>query len=205
MADVVSSGKHDPEHLAVALKSHVETINAKHKADIISPMTITLGDEFQGVCVDLHAAVRTIISSERRIIHSNYEFYLRYIIYEGKISTPINEQTSYGMLGEGLTKARKLLSKKTKKKRPNVQCHLSDTKQSKLLECLFSIFTDFRAITRAQDRPDVIELMLFQGKSDSEIGEITGIDRSGVWRMRGNWHMISFERALYALQQELYA
>ena len=59
-------------------------------------------------------------------------FKLRCVIVEGAIDTPINDKIAYGMLGEGLTKARKILEwSKTDDK--NYHFYLRDKEKSEAL------------------------------------------------------------------------
>ncbi len=49
MGDVVNSSDYDGEVLSKGLKELVESTNKKFGKAILSPLTITLGDEFQGI------------------------------------------------------------------------------------------------------------------------------------------------------------
>jgi len=110
MADVIDSRRAQQEILMEQLKKVVVTTNriAKHK--IISPLTITLGDEFQGVMDDLTSALDVMMEIEEGIINNKASFKLRYVLLEGKIETPINTNIAYEMLGSGLTETRNYLS-----------------------------------------------------------------------------------------------
>jgi hypothetical protein len=109
MADIIDSRKNDQNELMLKFRNVTEEINKSHKKGILSPMTITLGDEFQGVVKNISAAINLILELEEKLMLNNAGFKLRYVLYEGKIDTPINDKIAYGMLGEGLTKAREAL------------------------------------------------------------------------------------------------
>lgn len=106
MADIVGSRQMEQTQLLMDFKELVAMINSKDKAQFLSPLTITLGDEFQGVLTDLKAAIKVIIDLEEALISQNKAFKLRYVIAEGLIETPINKEIAYGMMGDGLTRAR---------------------------------------------------------------------------------------------------
>jgi hypothetical protein len=110
MADVIKSRKTDARAIAGGLKLLVQSVNKKNKKDILSPLTITLGDEFQSVVKDIRAGIKIILFIEEYIIQNNIGFKLRYVLLSGKIETPVNHKIAYGMIGEGLTKARETIN-----------------------------------------------------------------------------------------------
>lgn len=109
MADIVDSRKSNQNELMGLFKKLTDEVNLKHKKQLLSPITITLGDEFQCIVKDVSKAVALILELEEKIVLNQAGFKLRYVLYEGRIDTPINHDIAYGMLGEGLTKAREAL------------------------------------------------------------------------------------------------
>jgi hypothetical protein len=109
MADIVDSRKSDQNALMGIFKKLTDQVNLKYKKQLLSPITITLGDEFQCIVKDVSKAVALILELEEKIVLNQAGFKLRYVLYEGRIDTPINHDIAYGMLGEGLTKAREAL------------------------------------------------------------------------------------------------
>jgi hypothetical protein len=110
MADVIGSSKRNGKALMNALKAGVIYVNKKDGQHILSPMTITLGDEFQGVVKNPHAALQIILDMEMYLISLKIPFKLRYVVYEGDIQTKVNKDRAYEMLGPGLTAAREQLN-----------------------------------------------------------------------------------------------
>ena len=84
--------------------------NQKLEHDIISPYTVTLGDEFQGIATSLHAVIEAIFYMEETILRKRLEFKVRYVAVHGEIDTPINRLKAHTMMGPGLTKAREVLT-----------------------------------------------------------------------------------------------
>lgn len=109
MADVVNSKLKEPKELIEGFKEIVKVANKKFKLNINSPLTITLGDEFQGIISNLSTALEIVFFLEEEIIKKQAKFQLRYVINEGIIETSINTKRAYEMLGEGLTMARQSL------------------------------------------------------------------------------------------------
>lgn len=139
MADVVASGTKDQKKLMIDFKALVGTINKAYTAQILSPLTITLGDEFQGVLRNLPTAIEVMIAIEELIIHRRLRFKLRYILNYGNIETPINPIIAYEMLGEGLTDARTILNN-SKYNGNRFTAKINNSVQNQLLTNSFIIF-----------------------------------------------------------------
>jgi hypothetical protein len=110
MADVVESSKREAGQLMADFRKVVDYINDTHRKNILSPLTITLGDEFQSVINGTEAALQIIFALEEELLKLTRPFKLRYVLVEGKIDTPLNKKNAHGMLGPGLTEARTLLN-----------------------------------------------------------------------------------------------
>lgn len=181
MGDVISSSDYDAGILSKNLKDLVNTANKSLKKKTLSPYTVTLGDEFQGVTSSLKSGVETFFYLEEQRLIKKYDFKLHYVLHYGKIDTPINPETSYGMLGEGLTQARnKLTAKKHDRKRFNFD--LGNEEFSIQLNRLFEVLD---GITKRW-KPDDFELIttMINNENDREVGEKHDKDRSQIWRRR---------------------
>ncbi len=108
MGDVVASRRVNARELQRHLKSLVSSCNSDLKSLILSPYTITLGDEFQGIATSLRAIIESIFYFEETCIKKRYHFKLHYVGHYGEIQTPINREIAYEMMGPGLTQARAL-------------------------------------------------------------------------------------------------
>jgi len=103
MADIMQSRKGDQNELMSKFKKLTDEVNADNRSSLLSPITITLGDEFQCIPINVSTATAIILQLEEKLIVARASFKLRYVLYEGPIDTPINKDIAYGMLGEGLT------------------------------------------------------------------------------------------------------
>ena len=127
MADIIGSRQSDQPRLIRDFKGIAAKTNEALESQLLSPITITLGDEFQSVAKDFSAALDVILYIEEAIIKTKKTFKLRYVLLEGAIETPINSQIAYGMLGSGLTAAREeLVGSKKKKTRFNINIQNKD-------------------------------------------------------------------------------
>lgn len=109
MADIVRSSKYDANILMWEFREISNNINSEFKKAFLSPITITLGDEFQSIMNSLKSGIEVIISFEEQILQFKEIFKLRYILNYGEIETPINPKQAYQMLGEGLVNSREML------------------------------------------------------------------------------------------------
>ena len=178
MADIVGSSNNDQKKLMGDFKNLTREINSDYKQDLLSPMTITLGDEFQGVVKNVSAAIGLIFSIEEKIIQRNTGFKLRYVLFEGAIDTPINKEIAYGMLGDGLTKAREALEE-IKGTNYRYYLNINNKKTGEALRNSMFIYQsmiddwntgkDYDLITKFIELKDYKEVARELGKSRSQI------------------------------------
>ncbi len=102
IADIVASRQiEDRDRIQRKLKNLLNTIN-KSSGSILSPMTITLGDEFQ--CV--YSSADVIFNHIWRILETAYPEKIRFSYGIGGISTRINKNQAIGMDGPAFYEAR---------------------------------------------------------------------------------------------------
>lgn len=109
MADIVESSAYDGAALMEVFSAIVDDVNERFGECIRSPLTITLGDEFQGVVTDLDSAIDIIFTMDEKCLLAEPGFRLRYVIQCGEIDTEINVANAHGMMGKGLSDAREQL------------------------------------------------------------------------------------------------
>ena len=180
MADIINSREANQALLMQSFKEVIHKINEDQKDLILSPLTITLGDEFQAIFSKLSDAIEVLISLEEKKILENKRFQLRYIIVEGAIETPINRKIAYEMLGEGLTRARTLLNK-AKAGKTNYTVDLKDKARSKALEDAFLVFSSIKS--KWDKEEDLPAIRGFLRNEDYKIiADALHKDRSQIWR-----------------------
>jgi hypothetical protein len=111
MGDIIHSERASSvAQLHLKFNAAVEYVNNQMPADIVSPLTITLGDEFQGltytVSGSLHAA-RTM-----RLSLLEQDIACRLVVGLVRLESPVNPKTAWNMMGAGLARARERLSEK---------------------------------------------------------------------------------------------
>lgn len=106
MADIRNSSGHNARKLSQAFNRLVQEANSRFKSRLLSPLTITLGDEFQGIPDSFLTGMELILFFEEQILHQGLNIQLRYVLMRGKIETPLNKKIAHGMMGQGLSSAR---------------------------------------------------------------------------------------------------
>src|SRR5690606_6199855 len=84
-----------------------------YKKKIISPLTITLGDEFQGLVDNIITSFDIALFIRWRLLQKGIS--TRFVIGEGKVETEINHQNAWNMMSTSLTECRKILNRKNDK------------------------------------------------------------------------------------------
>ena len=103
IGDIIASRKiKDRSSVQKQLKAVLRNLNRK-SANLLSPYTITLGDEFQAVFNQSGQIFSDIIT----ILSALYPEQVRFSIGIGTIDTPINKQQAIGMDGPAFYMARK--------------------------------------------------------------------------------------------------
>jgi len=94
------------------LRACLRQLNAKKRGGLVSPYTITLGDEFQAVFTAPDRFYRDALA----ILIALYPVEVRFALAIGEISTPINTKQAIGMDGPAFHEARAMIErlKKTK-------------------------------------------------------------------------------------------
>jgi hypothetical protein len=181
MADVVGSSKRNPDVLRREFRSLINTLNIQLSYNIMSPYTITLGDEFQGIARSLKGAVECIFFLEEEIIKRGYTFKLHYVLHWGEIMTPINTKIAYEMLGPGLTEARSILNNK-QRQRPRFIFKYAEVQGGTIFNDLFFVIQ--RIIDRWKPADFALIRDMIAINNDAKIGRKRKKDRTLIWRRR---------------------
>ena len=190
MADVVNSHLFNGETLMNQFQDLVKFINKLFAGAIESPLTITLGDEFQGVVHAPSNAVAIVFAMEEWIVENQWNFKLRYVIVEGIIDTEINKDSAHEMLGEGLTRARTQLGF-MKKETNRFYISLEDQALSSKLTKALHLAQHFIDGWQPKDRETVAGFL--KGLNYKELAAKLGKDDSSVWRRRKSLAIDSYE------------
>jgi hypothetical protein len=111
MGDLVASrAAPSAERLHAAFNAGIAAFNADHGAALVSPLTITLGDEFQGLVRSLGEAFALMHAMRLHFMDEGVA--CRFVLGAATVETEINPERAWNMMGAGLSEARELLNDK---------------------------------------------------------------------------------------------
>ena len=199
MGDIIKSRKYDAQKLRNDFMGIISSCNKDMKHDIISPYTITLGDEFQGIAASLAAVVKTIFYIEENLLLGSLAFKIRYVVVHGSIDTPINRLKAYTMMGDGLTKARNILTDK-RRGLPRFRFELENSYTMNQFNRLFLVLDGLTNRWDIEDGGLILDMLA--NPHNKEVGTAHGKNRSQIWKRRKNL-LIEEYRALKDALAEL--
>jgi hypothetical protein len=191
MADIIESGEKAQTKLMQDFKNLVSSANQVFKTALLSPLTITLGDEFQGVMKNLSSSLEMIIHLEEQIIHQNLKFQLRYVLQYGLIETPINPDIAYQMLGKGLTEARNRLNN-SKKNKNRFSISIEDATKNRILENAFHIYENIISHWNAEKDYELISNFI-KFEDYKTVSKQVGKTRSQIWKREKTLNITSYQ------------
>jgi hypothetical protein len=203
MADIIDSRKAQQIVLLESFKKIISVVNQNAKSKIVSPLTITLGDEFQGVLANLQSALEVIIQIEEEIINEKARFKLRYVLVEGGIETPINKKIAHEMLGSGLTEARNLLSQ-VKNSNERFYIKINNKEQSAVINNAFRVYQGLIDDWQIDKDYEIVNSFL-KYKDYKTVAEKLNKDRSLMWKREKSIKIkeyLSLKQVVYYLSKK---
>lgn len=178
MGDIIGSRHRNQSDTMGAFRKIVNELNSALSDRLLSPLTITLGDEFQGIVRDVASGVDALIRFEEALVHDAQDFKMNYVLLEGKIETPVNPEVAHGMMGEGLTRARENLTKQKKSGAGRFQINLPDEDLSQNISLAFTLYQsivddwdpvrDFGMVSAFLNHDDYKDVAIVTGKTRSQ-------------------------------------
>lgn len=182
MGDIVGSEKtSSTEHLHAALNNVVDEANERRSASILSPLTITLGDEFQGVITSLRDGA--IIARELRLQLMVDDIDCRFVIGTVELKTSLNRDRAWNMMGLGLAQAREKLNEKKTDTLYRFSLPGEERTEALLDAIGIGITSTERRWTRTQLH-DIAESL--DGRSALEIARIRNVSVHSVYKAKSN-------------------
>ncbi len=175
IGDIVGSRKiKKREEIQKRLLRYFNTINANHKT-LLSPFTITLGDEFQA----LYSKGGNLFKDIWEILLVLYPAKVRFSIGVGELSTRINKKQSIGMDGPAFYNARQGLTE-LKKTSYLFNVITDDGNRNELIR--HSMFLISNISGKWKSTRLKILVMLYEGKSVKEISAKLKISDKAVYK-----------------------
>jgi hypothetical protein len=182
MGDLVRSEHSDhPELLYARFNEAVAEQNEKHRKTIASPLTITLGDEFQGLVSTLTDAA--LIARDLRLNLMHYAIDCRFTVGIVSLMTPINRDRAWNMVGSGLARAREKLNEKKDISLYRFSIEKSKNKET-VLEALGAGLTSIEQNWTKKQLENITKLI--QGASPAQISQQQKITVHSVYKVRNS-------------------
>lgn len=182
MADVIGSRNiAQSDDFIKQFRQLTQEANKTFKKELLSPLTITLGDEFQGVLKSAESLFHLLFYLDEQIIEKGYSFQLRYSLVWGEIETKVNPKVAHDMYGSGLTHARQSLGKI---KESGSHHHIEvDRKKDDQLNMSMRLYQSIRSEWKKSDYEVIAAFIKYDDyKSLIDIGLYK--TRSGAWKKR---------------------
>jgi hypothetical protein len=186
MADIIDSRRQPSKKLMRDFQNVVMSINSKYRKHLLSPLTITLGDEFQGVMKSYDSALGLILEMEEEIVKQGGKFKLRYVLNYGDIETKLNHEIAYGMMGRGLTKSREALEE-LKDTDVRFLVILDSATDAEIMNNLFKLYDRVISDWKGKDL-DYVKLFL-EDKTYQEVASELGVNLTSAWRRQKSLKM----------------
>ncbi len=169
--------------------------NNKKDNNIVSPYTITLGDEFQAVFKDFN----TIVSDTLVFLDKFYPFKFRFAIAYNSISTKINKEQALGMDGPAFYNARKLINNLKKSK--NSIINISSSKHSQIYNKSLNLLFQYIA----KWKPNTIKILTYmcQNYTIQQISEKINISSRAVYKAINTHNLEEFMGVIKQIETDM--
>lgn len=188
------------------LKETLYEINKKYFEDIASKLTITLGDEFQGLLCRGVNVMTIILEIERKM----YPIRIRFGIGIGEITTGIDPELAIGSDGPAYYKARSAIEylKQNEKRK---QAGKADTRleidgekraAADLINTILSLMTVIKNSWSDRQRQTIWDMLEHQD-NQSGVAQRLGITQSSVQKNLANGSFYTYREALNVVERAL--
>lgn len=180
MGDLVASRQAgSTQKVHKAFNRSVEAMNKAYEEGLISPLTITLGDEFQGLINSFSGAFSLVRAMRLLLLRENVR--CRFVIGGASIETPVNREKAWNMMGPGLAEARELLGVRDQNAyRFSV---LEQPVLGRLLNTLGAVLTDIEQEWTARQRELAIDYFYGVGESVADISAKYDVSETNVHKV----------------------
>jgi hypothetical protein len=111
MGDIVDSEKSDSRQaLSRTFNFNITAANRRFRKYLASPLTITLGDEFQGLVINAAKSFEIIADIRINLLAQGVR--CRFVLGTVDLDTKVNPKNAWNMMGDGLAQARAKLNDK---------------------------------------------------------------------------------------------
>lgn len=195
MGDLVESERsRDVEGLHTRFNKAIKTQNNVHRNELASPLTITLGDEFQGLTRSLAGAATLVRDLRLQLTAEGVD--CRFVIGRVELKTSLNPDMAWNMMGPGLSQARAKLNEKRSPSRYRFSIP-DDPLTETTLEAIGVGLTTVERGWTEQQQHDIMALL--GGMTPTELARHRNVSVHNIYKVRGSgdfdayviqWHAI---------------
>jgi hypothetical protein len=198
IADIVDS-RSIPNRAAYQkkLQEFLDSVNEQSRRSLLSPYTITVGDEFQAVYRDAN----TLFSDIMRIVSHSFPYRIRFALSHGAMTTELNSRAALGMDGPVFSSARGLLNDLKKEHRTVIRFALPDNDRVELINLCLTRFAD--DLERWNKNAVSTFTLMLGGLTPRQISRETGAHFTTVYRHIRAKHFEDYQKMLALLSKEL--
>lgn len=154
--------------------------NRVSRRDLESPLTITLGDEFQGLCPTMSVGAALMRRLRLKFLSKNIE--CRFALGLVNVRTPVNTREAWNMMGPGLSAVRERLEQKDKRMAYRYSVPASPATAT-LLEGLSASLTEIERNWTDRQRELAIKTVL-DSQSPLSLAEKLGVTQRVYYKIR---------------------
>ncbi len=196
MGDLVQSeSSMAPERLHALFNAQVQAQNHIGSHKLLSPLTITLGDEFQGLATSLANGIPLVQGLRFGLLEHGVD--CRFVIGLVTIRTPINRAQAWNMMGDGLSRARDLLNEKDAR----THYRFSLPNMPALEAILDAVGIGLTLIEQkwSQTQRQIVAAQL-AGKTAQEIANARDVSSHSIYKVRSAAHFDAYQRQWQAIE-----
>ena len=201
MGDLVrSEGAADVAALHRAFNEVVAKHNRRYATDLASPLTITLGDEFQGLLTSLVAGAKVLHDIRLELLQRAID--CRFVLGLAELATPVNAQQAWNMMGPGLSRARHKLNEK-----PELSRYGFSLPQEPLLEtALEALGVGLTLIERGWSQRQLSDMAaLLAGQAPTALAAQRRVSVQNIYKIRASAHFDAYVHQWHAMLEVLAA
>lgn len=182
MGDLVGSENATAmDELHAKFNEAIKRQNRLQRGTLASPLTITLGDEFQGLSTTLVEGLSTLRSLRLHLLAEGVD--CRFAIGPVEIQTPVNVARAWNMMGSGLAKTREKLNEK----RSDTRYRFALPDHPPIETTLEALGAGLTAIERRWTARQLYDIsMSLAGASAQEIAEGRNVSVHSVYKVRSS-------------------
>ena len=198
MGDLIGSDAGNRRaRMAAVFNDAIDEANGIYAARLISPLTITLGDEFQGLATTLNDGL--LIARHLRLRLLNQGVGCRFVVGLVSIETPVNRQIAWNMMGSGLSPARERLNDKRETSAYRFTLDSFRTPQI-LMDGIGDAMT-FIEEKWSTKQASYVQANLLGGQSAAEAARTFGISSSAYYKALRTANLPLYNRLMSALEE----